>query len=665
MKNQYIKKCFIALLAGIFLLGSCSKPSENSQSSDIGNSISGDSNIVTNTNREVFLDGVHQYNYTETSHILAEDGKTNYKIVIETNAPEEIQLAATELQSLFAEATNATLAVVNEDSVSYSDNGEFIVLGQNSLFQAAGLSTEGLGLGLNGYIIKTLGKSIFIAGDDVYGTLFGVYQFLTMEYDFDCFAIDCYTIEQKTKTTLKNFDVLDIPDIPTRSIGDRALQASISSKRMRFMPRGEELFAGTIGVHSTFECFPKVKYLSEHPEWYNAEQNELCYTARGDADSLELMKEIALKYVQDNFIDNTRAHMITFSHQDTMSWCYCPACSEVKNTYGAFSATAIHFINDLADRVEAWMETPEGKPYARDFKITFLAYTTTEAAPVIYDEQTDTFTPVDETVICGPHVQVMFAPINMDYQNSIYEDINSSYYKNFRSWRVLCDEFNIYSYHANYSDFFSFFDTFEQLQEFYIFAANSNTQWLYDLGQSNQSGGATGWEILKEYLVSKFAWNVNYNFNELVSKFFEAYYGPAAQVMEDIFTQQRVRTAYNLEYQGLTVGRSCYVALTEEKYWLKNLLEKWVAMYDVALEKIAPLQYTDPDNYRLYSKNIRMERLSVYYSMVEIYENTYSKDYMWKVKNECRDICELAGISYYAEGDSTTVVALWTKWGIL
>ena len=655
-----MKKCAILLLAGVFLFGGCANPSENGQNSDTGNS-----NVATNVNREVFNDGVHQYNYTETSQVLAENGTTDYKIIVEKDAPEEIELAAAELQELFAEATNATLPIIDEESVEYSENGKFIVLGQNELFEAAGLSTEGLNLGLNGYIIQTKGKSVFIAGDDVYGTLFGVYQFLTLEYNFDCFANDLYLIDKKATTTLKNFDVLDIPDIDARSIGETSLQGKDAEKRMRFMPRGEELFAGTIGVHSTFECFPKATYLKDHPEWYNAQENELCYTAGGDADSLEKMKEIALKYVQDNFIANTRAHMITFSHQDTMSWCYCKGCLAVKETYKANSATAILFINDLADRVEAWMETPEGKPYARDFKITFLAYTTTEEAPVTYDEKTDTFAPIDDSVICGPHVQVMFAPINMDYQSSIYEEINSSYYKNFRAWRVLCDQFNIYTYHSNYIDFLSFFDTFEQLQEFYIFAANSNTHWLYDLGQSQQTGGATGWNTLKVYLSSKFGWNVNYNFSELVDKFFKAYYGPAADVMLDIFNQQRVRYAYNMEHEGLTVARSCYVSLTKENYWPKNLLESWVAMYDEALNSINSLQYTDPDKYELYSKNIRMERLSVYYSMVAIYENDYSKEYMLEVKNECRDISELSGIIKLAEGDSNTLVALWTKWGIL
>ena len=661
MSKKIFKICAMILALGVFAFSGCTPPSSGGQGGSSGNN----SNVITTDKRETFNNGVHQYNYTDTNHILVENGKTSYKIVIERNAPEEILLATEELQDLFLEATGANLSIAYSDSVAYSENAEFIVLGQNELFEQAQLSTNGLGLGLNGYIIKTRGKSIFIAGDDVYGTMFGMYQFLTMEYDFDCFAIDCYTIAQKQKTTLKNFDVLDIPDIETRSIGNNLLAESISAKRMRFMPRGDKLFAGTIGVHSTFECFPKTTYLSEHPEWYNKEQNELCYTAGGDPESLEEMKKIALKYVQDNFIENTRAHMITFSHQDTMSWCYCKGCAEVKSKYGANSATAILFINDLANRVEAWMETPEGQPYARDFKITFLAYTTTEAAPVLYDEKTDTFTPVDDAVKCGKHVQVMFAPINMDYQNSIYSEVNSSYYKNFRAWRVLCDEFNIYSYHANYDDFFSFFDTFEQLQEFYIFAANSNTNWLYDLGQNAQGGGATGWNTLKEYLISKFGWNVNYNFDELVDKFFKAYYGPAADVMMDIFTQQRVRVAYNLKYQGLTTARSCYAVLTEAKYWPKNLLEQWVAMYDEALKNISSLQFTAPETYELYSKNIRMERLSVYFSMIKIYENKYSKSYMLEMKKEFRDACELCGITYLGEGNENTVVSLWTEWGMI
>ena len=659
MKKGYFKKIAGCLFAGlIFLCGCVNTPNSNESSS-------GSSTDISVVNRETFNEGVHQYNYTETSYVVAKDGQTNYKIVIENNAPEEILFATTELQTMFAEATGAMLSVAYANSVDYSENAEFIVLGKNSVFVEAGLSRDGLGLGFNGYVIKTRGKSIFIAGDDVYGTLFGMYQFLTMEYNFDCFANDCYVIDKKAITTLKNFDVLDIPDIDIRSIGESNMAGKDALKRMRFVPRGEELFAGTVGVHSSFVCFPKATYLSEHPEWYNAQEDELCYTAHGDAESLELMKEVAFEYVKKNFVDNKRAHMITFSHQDTNSWCYCTGCSAVKAKYKANVSTALLFINDLANRVEAWMETPEGLEYKRDFKITFLAYTSTQEAPVNYDEKTDTYTPIDENIICGPHVQVMFAPINMDFQSSLYDEINISYYDNFRAWRVLCNQPNTYTYHAHYNDFLSFYDSFEQMQEYYIVAANSNTHWLYDLGQSQQTDGATGWNFLKVYLSSKFGWNVNYNFDELVNKFFKGYYGPASDVMLQIFNEQRARYAYNLDNQDLRVSRSVYKDLAKEEYWPKNLLDKWVSMYGDALNSINSLQYSNPQLYQLYSKNIRMERLSIYYTMVEVYEATYSKAYMLEVKNECRDICELSGIIDLAEGDTDTLVALWSEWGIL
>ena len=663
MKKDFLKRLAITLLAGMFLFVGCTKD-ETEESDDNGGN-GGNTTTEDSVKRESFDSGVHQYDYTETTHVMIENGVSNYKIVVEDEPCKEIVIASEELQTMVKEATGATLPIVEESGVRYFNGAEFIVLGKNSVFEAAGLSTDGLNLGMNGYTIQTKDKSVFITGDDAYGTLFGVYGYLELEYNFDCFAVDLYTIDKEAKTTLKNFNVVDLPDIPLRSGGETIFSGKIAEKRMRFMPRDEYLFAGTIGVHSTFECFPKATYEATNPEFYNAERNELCYTAHGDEEALALMHEIALKYVQSKFIENTRAKMITFSHQDTMSWCYCKSCAAVKDKYGVFSATAVHFINDLADDVEAWMETPEGQPYARDFKITFLAYTTTEAAPVIYNEKTDTFSPVDETVICGDHVQVMFAPIMMDYQNSIYEPINSSYYNNFRAWRVLCDEFNIYSYHANYDDFLSFFDTFEQLQEFYIFAANSNTQWLYDLGQGSNMGGATGWHMLKIYLNSKFGWNVNYNFDELVEKFFNAYYGPAADTMLQIFKEQRARYAYNLEHEGLTVTRSCYAILTKENYWPKNLLDRWVGLYEQALNAIAPLQYTDPDRFELYEKNIRMERLSIYWSMVKIHENKYAKDYMWEVKNECKDIAALAGIIKFAEGDANTLVSVWMEWGIL
>ena len=48
------------------------------------------------------------------------------------------------------------------------------------------------------------------------------------------------------------------------------------------------------------------------------------------------------------------------------------------------------FSHKGAEAVEKWMESEDGKPYARDFKIVFLAYKQTYKPPVKYVSKTNT-----------------------------------------------------------------------------------------------------------------------------------------------------------------------------------------------------------------------------------------------------------------------------------
>ena len=67
-----------------------------------------------------------------TDYVLAKDGKTDYSIVIGTDADKHEKFAAEELQNLFKEATGATMPIKTEDQVSYSEDAKVISIGDNS-----------------------------------------------------------------------------------------------------------------------------------------------------------------------------------------------------------------------------------------------------------------------------------------------------------------------------------------------------------------------------------------------------------------------------------------------------------------------------------------------------------------------------------------------------
>ena len=148
------------------------------------------------------------------------------------------------------------------------------------------------------------------------------------------------------------------------------------------------------------------------------------------------MQAEALEVIKNEFIKNTSGYMCIFSQEDKNTWCACEKCAETAIAYdGSNSAVIIKFINELADNLEAWMNTDEGLPYKRDFKILFLAYDKTIKPPTKYNETTKKYELIDETVLCNDNVAPIFAPIQMDYQQTIFSDANEAFKEYFYGWK--------------------------------------------------------------------------------------------------------------------------------------------------------------------------------------------------------------------------------------
>jgi hypothetical protein len=104
---------------------------------------------------------------------LTQDGNTEYRIILNGASPIEI-FAAQELQGYLAQSSGAFLPMAGAGE---SLLGKRIFLGKSALTKL-GLSINESALGLDGFVIKTIGGRIIIAGATPSGTLYGVYTFL-------------------------------------------------------------------------------------------------------------------------------------------------------------------------------------------------------------------------------------------------------------------------------------------------------------------------------------------------------------------------------------------------------------------------------------------------------------------------------------------------------
>ncbi len=172
---------------------------------------------------KLVYEGTHVYDYTVTDKYLLNNGVTDYILILPDSAENitALQKAKDEFIRLFRRATGVRLEVYYESSTAPAveqakDSGKYISIGATNLAIALDLTTKDLGS--DGHVIKTVGNSIYILGGDNSGSLFGVYTFMNICFNFETYYKDCVVIDTGVRTLkLYNFNVTDIPDMETRT----------------------------------------------------------------------------------------------------------------------------------------------------------------------------------------------------------------------------------------------------------------------------------------------------------------------------------------------------------------------------------------------------------------------------------------------------------------
>lgn len=624
-----------------------------------------ETNVATNTSTFTYTDGRHQFNYQETSRDLVKGGTSEYSIVIPANPTEQMSYIATELQLLFKEATGINLPIITDDSVTYTAQGKFISLGQNSLLKAVGLDDDVLSLNLEkqGYIIKTVDNSIFISGNNDFAATYGMYNYLDIEFNFDCFSNNYYYIDKNvTDLKLKEFDVLDVPDIPVRKLTNPFMSEKAQTMyRMRLTPGGRDISVGDSSAHSSFVYLPKETFQVEHPKWYSIDGTQLCWTARGDSAELKLMQETVFNKMKNSLKGNENGFLLSFTQADKVTWCTCQSCMSESIKYnGSNAAVMVKFCNNLAEMIDAWFETEEGAPHKRDYKLYFLAYNKTLAAPVKYNAEADAYEAIDG-LKCHENVSPYVAPIERSFVKSITDKENERFYSAIRGWAAISDELCYFDYMSNYNNFMVSYDIFNTMQESLTMLAQFDCFYYSILGQYGQSGASTGWQVFRSYLFSKLSWNVNANVDQITEDFFKHYYNDGWENMLKYYEEYRIHSK-KITDDGTMNATGVYGRVIDKGYFPKNLVERWIGYCNAAIEDIEYLKSVDMAMYNLVYDHIITERVSLYYIMVQQHATSSPSSYIQELKLQCKEDCMRTGIT--ASAEAVPISNIWDAWGI-
>lgn len=621
---------------------------------------------VTNSLHNVNVD------YDKPIGSYIKNGSTEYKIVSSAQSFGAVSL----IQRQTVEATGVSI----EESSDGVVGDKFIFVGKDDKYKEAGLTLpEYSVLGVAGYTIVTVGKSVFIQAYTERGYQLGAIAFLRCVLGYEMLSADM-TVFTKTGELIPSMNIVEAPDYAYRIPSNK--MTSAKAYDMGFSTGELIMNTGSAEVHN-IKDFTTTAEKKAHPLWFSDTfevgtsgqintQWQPCFTAHGDKTEYESMVKtfaaatIGFMKKKPN-VDSIRIcqNDVIVGENDVAN-CTCDACLAAYAHYGNTIAGAmLTFTNDVADKVNEYLDSDQaiadGFSSNKELNIIVLAYGTASKAPVlrnaigdiVFDEagkgqpadlyrfikdDTGAIRSVlqkkengeNEKLTCHKRVTVEYANTTANYVRSFYEVENQLYANAVKAWAGLGGKIYVWLYQVNYHMYFYPYNSFESLVENLRFFKTYNASYVYNQG-TFENPNCGGFAKLREYLGSKFEFNCNYNYGEVVDFWFKNYFAEAEPYMRQYFNELQ---ANQRAKESKTGGGIHSNALAGEDIWPQGMINHWVKLFDKAYKAIEHYKETDPEKYEILYKNILIESQFPRLVLCTTYASTYNATQLKVLRKE-------------------------------
>ena len=571
---------------------------------------------------------LHNVSVTDGNEYLVRNGATEYKIVVRSKYTTTAYSGFEYLQNYLGYAGGCTFKTVKESKATWSADAKYIVFGCESLFEAAGLTMPEQDLGTHGYYIKTVGKSVFIMGEDT-GLRNGALEFLHHAIGFEPYSSDTIVYDKANNIRLPVFDIADKPDMELLYLSGGQTKGEISVLYRSIEDPSVPINGNT--VHNSFCYLPKGTYQSSHAKWYAYNVEQLCYTAHGDSQELAAMQDTLFENLKTYLNAYPNQTLVTITQEDSDNWCNCSTCRASKTKYGTDAAVVVKFCNAIARKLDAYLtEQAQASGKAkRQVDLIFFAYLKTASAPV--KVVNGEYVPIDNDVVCDDNVGVYYAPIRASFTESLYSDVNATYRKDLEAWSALTDNVYVWFYETNFTDYLYPYSTFDSFMESYRCLKTNHAKFIMPQGVFD-SQASTGFNVLKDYLNSKAAWNVNVSTKELIDGFFDNYFMDASVPMRKYFDEMRAYYKYLRQTNSSVVTGGIYDDIDRTSLWPKAMLERWLSYIDSAYSAIEKYSEADTELYEKLFNHIKLESMAIRYMLLDLYSSSYSSSDLNKMR---------------------------------
>lgn len=445
---------------------------------------------------------------------LAHNGRSSYSILLAPDASLSEQRGASELQQFIQEISGARLPITT-DPAQAGDHA--ILIGRSPALASLQLGIDFGSLGPEGYVLRTVGNHLVIAGGRQRGSMYGVYGLL-QKLGCRWFSPTVSRIPKMRSIRIEPLDETVKPAFEYREVFFNLATDKDWSARNRMNGMSANLDASTGGkviyhpfVHTFASLVPPDKYFQDHPEYFSLVDGarrphaQLCLT---NPDVLRISIETVRGWMRD-YPDAT---IFSVSQNDTTGWCECDNCSRVEQEEGgAHSGPLLRFVNSVAEAVE---------PDHPGKLIDTLAYWYTEDPP--------------SKVRPRPNVRIRLCPIGACEAHPYDQCPYDVYFlRHLQAWSQITSQLYIWHYNTNFSNYLLPFPDFDQLASSIPLYARHGVVGMFMEGAAPP--GVASDEALRSYVMAKLLWDSSADVRQAIDEFHAAYYGPAARPMRAYF----------------------------------------------------------------------------------------------------------------------------------
>lgn len=517
---------------------------------------------------------------------MAENGRSSWQIVLPQEASPPVRYAAEELQRFVEEMTGAEMPIV-DDSAPLPERA--VLLGDNRHLPALGVEVDFEQLGAEGYVLRTAGDRLVIAGGEPRGTLYGVYGLLEEHLGCRWFTPDVSRIPHYDRLVLPELDETRVPVLEYREPytydcfdGDWCARNRVNSSAGRLTEKhgGKIRFGRGFFCHTFNRLVPPEEYFDEHPEYFSLvdgkrirERTQLCCTN-------EEVIQLCIDGILEAIENDPGAFVYSVSQNDWYNQCQCENCQRLAEQEQSQMAPVLHLVNRVADAVA---ERHPGKA------IETLAYQWTRKPP--------------KTMRPRPNVIIRLCSIECCFAHPLAEcdsEANQRFVEDLRGWAQISERLWVWNYVTDFRHYLLPFPNLRVRDDnIRLFVAN-NVKGIFE--QDTYNTPSSELAALNGYLTAKLLWNPEYDEDTAINEFLEAYYGNAAGPIRTYIDKLHDRVAEENIHMSIWVPPT-HAHLTDE------LLVEADRLWEQAEQAVAD----QPEVLR----RVRIGRMSADYAILE------------------------------------------------